>query len=77
MTKRNREKLMEQSLYDLLVSMNRRITNDAGAFGIDLCIMNGLLEYGQTVERCRKYCVNGFRGGCGKCIADYLNEFPF
>ena len=77
MPQRNRERIMQQSLYDLLVSMNTRITDDAGALGVDLCVMNGLLEYGQTVERCRKYCVESFRTGCKDCIAAWLNEYPF
>ena len=78
MPKRNRDKLMEQSLYDLLCSMNTRITDDAGALGVDLCVMNGMLEYGQTVDRCKKYCYESFRSGCNQCIADYLNEdYPF
>ena len=75
--KRNRDILNEQCMYDMLCKMNSRITNDAGALGVDLCIMNGLLDYGQTVERCRKYCIESFRSGCDKCIADWLNSYPF
>ena len=75
--KRNRERLQEQAMYDMLLSMNKRITDDAGAFGVDLCVMNGLLNYGETVERCKKYCLESFRSGCEQCIADWLNEFPF
>lgn len=67
MPKRNREKLMEQSLYDLIVKIN------AGMLAGYDCIMDVFDESPESVaKRCGE---NG--ANCGKCIADYLNEYPF
>ena len=68
MPKRNREKLMEQSLYDLLCSMNetmKKLQDD----GHTVCVLDALgVESG--------YC-KGSNLGCEKCISRWLNEFPF
>lgn len=64
--KRNRERIMAQSLYDLLCSMNDNLNHN------DTCIMDALKAY--TGDRCKQY---GSGKECGKCIADWLNEFPF
>lgn len=70
MPKRNREKLMEQSLYDLLCFMNEAMTRLQDA-GHRVCVLDAL-----GVERgyC-KHCITGIE--CKDCIADYLNEYPF
>lgn len=67
MPKRNRDKLMGQSLYDLLVKIN-----DGMLAGND-CIMDVFDESSKNVaKRCGESSAN-----CGKCIADWLNEYPF
>ena len=70
MQKRNRDKLMEQSLYDLLCKMNeamKKLQDD----GHLVCVLDAL-----GVERgyC-KHCVTGIE--CNECIAQWLNSFPF
>jgi hypothetical protein len=69
--KRNREKLMEQSLYDLLVNMNETMKRLQDA-GHRVCVLDAL-----KVERgyC-KHCITGIE--CKDCIAKWMNdEFPF
>lgn len=68
--KRNREKLMEQSLYDLLCSMNKTMTQLQDE-GHRVCVLDALnVESG--------YCKHAKNGcSCNECIADWLNEFPF
>ena len=64
MPKRNREKLMEQSLYDLLCMMNENLR----AFN-STCVMIGLIGYDKKVIRCYEY-----KGDCEKCLQEWLNE---
>ena len=67
MPQRNRDKIMQQSLYDLLCWMNDNINHD------EVCIMDTLKAY--TGARCAKYSSGKC---CNQCIADYLNEeYPF
>lgn len=67
MPKRNREKLMEQSLYDLLVKIN-----DGMLVGYD-CIMDVFYESPENVaKRCGE---NG--ANCEKCLQSWMNEDPF
>lgn len=65
MPKRNREILMQQSLYDMLCSMNANLRTFNSS-----CVMIGLIGYDRKVERCYEY-----KCKCDKCIADYLNEY--
>lgn len=67
MQKRNRDKLMEQSFYDLLCMMNANLRTKP-IFAP--CIMAALGV--DRMERCMKH-----KADCDKCIADYLNEYPF
>lgn len=65
--KRNREILMQQSIYDLLVKIN------AGMLAGYDCIMDVFDESPESVaKRCGKNCAN-----CEKCLQEWLNEFPF
>lgn len=64
MEKRNRDKLMEQSLYDLLCSIN-----DGIKVGCD-CILE-VFGDAPSDERCE---MSG--GKCDKCIQNWLNSFP-
>lgn len=66
--KRNREILMEQSLYDLLVSMNEQLDKNTHC----VCIMECFMQSGDAEERCKEFSYK-----CTECIADWLNEFPF
>jgi hypothetical protein len=74
--KRNREKLMEQSLYDLLCSMNKRSMPHR-------CVLQLIDDKESARTRCDRYegeypaCVSPEYGCCNQCIADYLNEYPF
>lgn len=68
--KRNREILMEQSLYDLLCSMNNRAMPR-------VCVIQMLNDTGIR-DRCERYSGKSpTKADCEKCIADYLNEHPF
>ena len=71
MAKRNREKLMEQSMFDFLKSLNQNIMKPSA--GVDVCIYNG---FGHDMQERRDRCMK-YAGVCDKCIADYLNEYPF
>lgn len=63
----NGDKLMGQSFYDLLVEIN------AGMLAGYDCIMDVFDESPESVaKRCGENGTN-----CDKCIADYLNEYPF
>lgn len=67
MPKRNREILMQQSLYDFLVKINAGMLD-----GYD-CIMDVFDESPDGVaKRCGE---NG--ANCEKCLQEWLNEFPF
>lgn len=74
--KRNRDKLMEQSLYDLLCAMNERAMPHR-------CVLQLIDDKESVRTRCDKYegeypaCVSPEYGCCNQCIADYLNEYPF
>lgn len=78
MQERNRDKLMQQSLYDLLTMMNKRANPK-------MCVLDLL---GDKQCRCDKYTCEKYKPGCrnsckeeykccNQCIADYLNEYPF
>lgn len=70
MPKRNREILMQQSLYDLLCSMNGRAMPR-------VCVIQMLNDTGMR-DRCERYTNIAVKfDDCNKCIADYLNEYPF
>ena len=70
MPKRNRDKLMAQSLYDMLLSMNNELDLCRQHSEPYPCIMNALGENLVGV-RCTKYNRN-----CAKCLQDWMNEFP-
>lgn len=61
--KRNRDILMEQSIYDLLCDMNASFMT-----GNPHCILETI--EGKPIEKCRKE-------SCNECIAEWLNSFPF
>ena len=64
MPKRNRDKLLEQSMYDLLVKIN------AGMLAGYRCIMYLFNDSGKDVlKRCGKN-----DGDCEKCLQSFLNE---
>ena len=66
MPKRNREKLMEQSLYDLLCKMNERL-NDMNHESRAYCILD-LLDASFDCKDSTK---------CEDCIQAWMNEYPF
>ena len=65
--KRNRDKLMQQSFYDLLCMMNANIMT----YPSGMCVMDALGDK-ERDRRCMTH-----DAYCDKCIADWLNEFPF
>lgn len=65
--KRNRERIMNQSLYDLLCMMNANIRT----YPSGLCIMDALGDK-ERDRRCMKHDAN-----CEKCLQEWLNEYPF
>ena len=79
MPHRNRDRIMQQSMYDLLCSMNKRANPK-------MCVLDLL---GDKQSRCNKYICENYKHGCrnsceeeykccNQCIADYLNEeYPF
>lgn len=71
MPKRNRDKLLEQSMYDFLCMMNANLRTRFGS----ACVMGALLkeysEYGR-LKRCRQ-----FEADCEKCLQSFMNEDPF
>ena len=74
MPKRNREILMEQSLYDLLCKINDGMKEN---WQWKPCIMSALgFDFFERADRCRKYGEAGNKR-CTDCIAEWLNEFPF
>ena len=69
--KRNREKLMEKSMYDFLCMMNANLRTRFGS----ACVMGALLtEYSEydRIMRCQKH-----KADCEKCLQSWLNEYPF
>ena len=74
MPKRNRDKLMSQSLYDMLAHMNANLRTQITHYPMALeqpCIMTAL-GVKDRKARCRK-----FEADCAKCLQEWLNEFPF
>jgi hypothetical protein len=67
MPKRNRDRIMEQSLYDLLCSMNANLRQFNNS-----CIMIGLIGNDKKVIRCYEN-----KCKCEKCLQSWLNEYPF
>lgn len=81
MPKRNRENLVEQSMYDLLVSMNETLMKQPDNIN-EMCVMCCFMSSSDAGARC--YFVESDSGNhgcykydCDKCIADYLNSYPF
>lgn len=64
---RNRDKLMQQSMYDFLCMLNENLR----AFN-SACVMIGLIGYDKKIERCYEY-----KCKCEKCLQEWLNEFQF
>lgn len=64
MPQRNRDRIMQQSLYDLLCDMNKQLQANPP------CIMTSFGIENRD-ERCKEY------GKCDKCIQAWLNEYPF
>lgn len=67
MPKRNRDKLLEQSMYDFLCMMNDNLQ----AFN-NTCVMIGLIGYDKKVIRCYEY-----KHKCDECLQSFMNEDPF
>lgn len=67
MGKKNRDKLMQQSMYDFLCKMNANLR----AFS-STCVMIGLIGYDKKVIRCYEY-----KCKCDQCLQSWMNEDPF
>lgn len=70
MPKRNREIIMERSLYDLLIKIQDRIESQ-NANEEHPCVLSAI-EGNMLMKRCEMY-----SGKCEMCIQNWLNEFPF
>lgn len=72
MGKRNRDKLLEQSMYDMLLKMNENLCENLRCTNISTCIMDALYsdysEYDRIV-RCQKH-----KADCEKCLQSWMNE---
>ena len=64
---KNRDRIMRQSIYDLLRSMNANLRS----FNCS-CVMIGLIGYDKKVIRCYEH-----KADCEKCLQSWLNEYPF
>lgn len=84
MTQRNRERIMQQSMYDLLIDMNKQLMENNATAEIppdkecemvrhcDACIMDCFMESVKAYDRCCS-----FFNDCGSCLQAWLNEYPF
>ena len=72
---KNRDKLMQQSMYDMLLKMNENLCKNLWYATISTCIMDALYsdysEY-ERISRCQKHKAN-----CEKCLQSWMNEDPF
>lgn len=73
MPKRNRERIMEQSLYDFLLGLNSTLVS-ARKRNTTPCIMTAIS--GQYVWDRDARCAQ-FDGSCEKCLQAWMNEYPF
>lgn len=71
MGKRNRDKLMQQSMYDFLLKMQYELELCRQHSEPYPCIMNALGENLVGV-RCTKY-----NRKCNECLQSWMNEDPF
>ena len=86
MAQRNRDKLLQQSMYDMLMEMNTQLLrnqaevtyeNEIGEKEEELaCIMDTLMGSQKAHERCKHFYVS-IGSDCDRCIAAWLNEYPF
>lgn len=70
--KRNREIIMEQAMYDMLLSMNKNLIDRQNDDDDFRCIMDAL-----GIKDIYTRCNIVYRRKCDKCIEEWLNEFPF
>lgn len=61
---KNRDKIMQQSMYDFLCMMNANLR----AFNCT-CVMIGLIGYDKKVIRCYEN-----KCKCDQCLQSYMNE---
>ena len=81
MPQKNSDKIMQQSLYDLLCKMNETLVKQPDNMN-EMCVMCCFMSSSDAGARC--YFSESNSGNrscdkydCNKCIADYLNEYPF
>jgi hypothetical protein len=77
MGKRNRDKLLEQSMYDMLLKMNENLCENLRCTNVSTCIMDALYPYSdyseyERIARCQKH-----KAACEKCLQSWMNEDPF
>ncbi len=75
MPKRNRDKLLEQSMYDFLCFMNANLRENLSCTNISTCIMDALhsdYSLNDRIARCQKH-----KADCEKCLQSWMNEDPF
>ena len=74
MPQRNREKLIEQSMYDMLLKMNENLCKNLSCTDVSTCIMDALSQHSdyseyERIARCEKH-----KGDCEKCLQSWMNE---
>jgi hypothetical protein len=75
MGKRNRDKLLEQSMYDMLLKMNENLRENLSRTTFLTCIMDALYsDYSgyERIMRCKKH-----KYKCDQCLQSWMNEQPF
>lgn len=70
MSQRNRDKIMQQSMYDFLCMLNANIRTDTNNTS-GMCVMNALRDE-KMYDRCIKHDAD-----CEKCLQSWMNEYPF
>lgn len=84
MPQRNRDKIMRQSLYDLLCKMNDMLKNENHA-EVSFVVKLGEKEHIATESACIMDCfyksddvtAKCDAENCAKCIQEWLNSYPF
>lgn len=72
---KNRDKLMQQSMYDFLCFMNANLRTNLRYAPCSTCIMDALhTDYSEydRLTRCMKHDAD-----CEKCLQSFMNEDPY
>lgn len=62
---KNRDKIMQQSMYDMLLKMNEWLIKNTAC----VCVMECFMQSQEAEERCVQ--------DCEKCLQSWMNEDPY